>query len=261
MPTAVSSLNNPEEIITGVDGVNSVTEKYWQKLYTHPPAPDVPKPWLQTLLVTAVKMCIQQNPFVSPLLASPADFRAMLQKGNHRPAPGPNGREKWIIKNLLDNALALVLDLHNYIVMNVRFPGDLRDMSLTYMHKRGVHTNVSNWRGVMLSNFLMNSPMTWLNYNLAPYVSKLCIIPETQVTTNQGVQTRDIMSFLASVKCCMEWNHQMIYALQHDQMKGFDYLTPQRFYDAIDAYGLLPSIIDLDKAKITQRPLSKPHTE
>ena len=43
----------------------------------------------------------------------------------------------------------------------------------------------------------------------------------------------------------MEWNHQMIYALQHDQMKGFDYLAPQRFFDAIDAYGLLPSIIDL----------------
>ena len=40
----------------------------------------------------------------------------------------------------------------------------------------------------------------------------------------------------------------MVYALQCDQMKGFDYLPPQGFYDAIDAYGLLPSIINLDKA-------------
>ena len=31
-------------------------------------------------------------------------------------------------------------------------------------------------------------------------------------------------------------------------MKGFDYLALQGFYDAIDAYGLPPSIIDLDKA-------------
>ena len=100
----------------------------------------------------------------------------------------------------------------------------------------------------MLSNFLANSPMMWLNYNLVLYASKLCIIPEIQVTTNQGVQTRDIMSFLSSVKCYMEWNHQMVYTLQCDQMKGFNYLTLQVFYDAIDAYGLLPSIIDLDKA-------------
>ena len=145
MPTAINSLDNPEEIVTGADGVNSVTENYWQKLYTHPPAPDVPKPWLQTPLITAVKTRIQQNPFVWPLLASPANFRAMLQKGNHRPAPGPDGWEKWIIKNLSDNALALVLDLHNYIIMNARFPGDLKDMWLTYIHKRGVCTTLSNW--------------------------------------------------------------------------------------------------------------------
>ena len=100
----------------------------------------------------------------------------------------------------------------------------------------------------MLSNFLANSPMTWLNYNLVPYALKLRIIPETQVTTNQGVQMRDIMSFLASVKCYVEQNHQTVYTLQHDQMKGFNYLAPQGFYDAIDAYGLPPSIIDLDKA-------------
>ena len=100
----------------------------------------------------------------------------------------------------------------------------------------------------MLSNFLANSPMTWLNYNLVPYVSKLHIIPEMQVATNQGVQMQDIMSFLASVKCYVEWNHQTVYALQRDQMKGFDYLALQEFYDAIDAYGLLPSIINLDKA-------------
>lgn len=31
-------------------------------------------------------------------------------------------------------------------------------------------------------------------------------------------------------------------------MKGFDYLAPQGFYDAIDAYGFPSSIIELDKA-------------
>ena len=91
-------------------------------------------------------------------------------------------------------SLSLVLDLHNYEVMNSKLPGDIKDMWLTYLHKRGIRTDLINCRGLMVSNFLANSPMTWLNYKLIPYVAKLNIIPETQVATQQGVQTRDVMS-------------------------------------------------------------------
>jgi hypothetical protein len=34
-------------------------------------------------------------------------------------------------------------------------------------------------------------------------------------------------------------------------MKGFDYLAPEGFYDAISAYGLPDAIIDIDKATQT----------
>ena len=162
--------------------------------------------------------------------------------------PGPDEWEKWCIKNLSDFALSLVLDLHNYEVMHSKFPGDVKDMWLTYIHKRGIRTNLVNYRGLMLSNFLANSPMTWLNYKLIPYVAKLNIIPEMQVATQQGVQTCDVMSYLSSVKCYAERHHQMIYALQCDQMKGFDYLAPSGFYDALKAYGLPDTICDIDKA-------------
>jgi len=64
-----------------------------------------------------------------------ADFRALLQRGNSRLSLGPDGWEKWIIKSLSDNVLALVLDLHNYQVMNSCFPGDIKDMWLTMFHK------------------------------------------------------------------------------------------------------------------------------
>jgi len=90
--------------------------------------------------------------------------------------------------------------------------------------------------------------MTWLTNLLTAYTSKLGIIPETQVATQQGVQTRDVISYLSSVKCFAQRNGQTIYALQRDQMKGFDYLAPQGFYDAIQAYGLPLAITDLDRA-------------
>ncbi|KAF9017343.1 hypothetical protein BDZ89DRAFT_380028 [Hymenopellis radicata] len=113
--------------------------------------------------------------------------------------------------------------------MNARFPGDVTDMWLTYFHKRGLQTDLSNWRGIMLSNFLANSPLTWLNYKLIPYAAKFNLIPDTQVATQRGVQTRDIVSYLSQVKCYAERSRTPIYALQRDQMKGFDYLSPQGF--------------------------------
>jgi hypothetical protein len=40
----------------------------------------------------------------------------------------------------------------------------------------------------------------------------------------------------------------MVYAIQRDQIKGFNYLSPNGFYDAIRVYGLPDEIIKLDTA-------------
>ena len=173
----------------------------------------------------------------------------MIRRGNSKPSPGSDGWEKWTVKLLSNDTLNLVLDLHNYHwVMNSRFPGDIKDMWLTMFHKRGLRTDLQNWRGLLLSNFLANSPMTWLNASLIRYSAEKRILPDTQVAAQPGVQTRDLMSYLSGVKCWANRNKQPVYALKRDQMKGFDYLSPEGFYDAVHAYGLPESIIDLDFA-------------
>jgi len=116
-------------------------------------------------------------------------------------------------------------------------------MWLMMFHK-WIHTDLSNWRGLLLSNVLANSPMAWLNCCL----SEKGILPDTQVAVQPGVQTCDLMSFLTSVKCWATRHKEPVYALEHDQMKGFDYLVPEGFHDTIRSYGLLQSIIDIDKA-------------
>lgn len=172
----------------------------------------------------------------------------MLRRGNSRPAPGPDQWEKWTVKSLSDKALSLVLVLHNYQVMHSRFPGDIKDMWLTMFHKRNLRTDLQNWRGLLLSNFLANSPMSWLNFCLIHYSAEKRILPDTQVAAQPGVQTRDLMSFLATIKCWATRHKQTVYAIKQDQMKGFDYLSPDGFYDAVRAYGLPEAIIDLDRA-------------
>jgi hypothetical protein len=198
--------------------------------------------------VTDVRDRVARDPFIWPKLTNVDDFQAMLRCGNHQPVPGPDGWGKWLVKNLSDSMLCLVLDLLNFIIMHLYFPGNLKDMWLTMFYKQGICTNLTNWHGLVISNFLANTPMMWLNYLLVPYAAHKQLILETQVATQQGVQTRAMMSYLSTIKLFANCHKQTVYALQQDQMKGFDYLHPQGFYDAISAYGLPLEIIKLDKA-------------
>ncbi|KAF8221575.1 hypothetical protein L208DRAFT_1149356, partial [Tricholoma matsutake] len=253
LPTVVNSNSTPGVILTDPASVAEETRLYFTGLYKHSAPPDKPKPWLTTPSVSIVKGRVMDDPFVWPIAANLADFCAMLHKGNPHPSPGPDGWEKWCVKNLSDKVLQLVLDLHNYSVINTSFPGDIKDTHLTYFHKRGICTDLSNWRGLLISNFLANSPMTWLNFKLSPYAAWMGIIPETQVATQPGVQTRDPQRWAgtALLSRLKTWSHctkTPLYLLKQDQMKGFDYLVPQGFYDACTAYNLPPAIAELDRA-------------
>ncbi|EJD45292.1 hypothetical protein AURDEDRAFT_43389, partial [Auricularia subglabra TFB-10046 SS5] len=75
----------------------------------------------------------------------------------------------------------------------------------------------------------------WLNHLLMPYVARMGILPETQIASHKGVQVRDLTSFLSGVQCWAQRHKTTVYALKRDQMKGFDRLAPQGFYDAIVA--------------------------
>jgi hypothetical protein len=252
LPLALNDLDQPDKLVCDPEGVKATTRKYFEQLYDHSRVRELPKPWLTTPSVTTVKNRVVNDQFQWPRKASLADFRAMIRRGNHRPSPGPDRWEKWTIKSLSDRALSLVLDLHNYEVMNSCFPGNITDIWLTTIFKRGLRTDLKNWRGVSFSNFLANSPMTWLNQCLIRYAAEKSILPDTQVAAQPGVQTCDLMSYLAGIKCWANRHKQPIYAIKRDQMKGFDYLSPEGFYDAIRAYGLPSTIIDLDKAAQAQ---------
>ena len=201
LPLTLNDLDQPEKLVCDPEGVKTTTCKYFEHLYDHSRVCELPKPWLTTPSVTSVKNRVDSDQFQWPRKASLADFRAMIRRGNHHPSPGPDRWEKWTIKSLSDSALSLILDLHNYKVMNSCFPGNITDIWLMTIFKHGLHTDLKNWRGVSFSNFLANSPMTWLNQCLIRYAAEKSILPDTQVAAQPGVQTRNLMSYLAGIKC------------------------------------------------------------
>jgi hypothetical protein len=189
LPFTLNDLDEPDKLICDPKGVKATTCEYFKRLYDHTRIPEMPKPWIETSLVAQVKAHVLNGNFQWPQKATLADFCAMIRRGNHQPSPGPDQWEKWMIKSLLDETLSLVLDLHNYEVVNLCFPGTIKDMWLTTIYKRGIQTDLNNWRGLLFNNFLANSPMTWLNQCLIHYAAEKCILPDTQVTAQPGVQT------------------------------------------------------------------------
>lgn len=242
------------DLLADPASVKEGTIRYFSKLYDHPPPPDVPKPWLLAPEVLAVKARVLANPFRWPHPMTLAEFRSLLRRGNPRPSPGPDGWEKWCIKSLSDTALQVVLDLVNYEIVTSTIPANLRGMTLATLHKRGATTVLSNKRGVMFSNFLSNTPFAWLNWKLNEYNSLHHLIPQSQVATQQGVQGRDLISFLAQVETWSTRTKTPVYILKRDQQKGFDFLSPTGFHDGVRAYGLPQSIIDLDTSAQTDVP-------
>lgn len=198
--------------------------------------------------VKQVSNNVSADPFPWPLTMDLQNLKLLLRKGNARPTPGPDGWEKWFLKFLSDSALEIVLKLVNYIISSSHFPSCLKPTNISTIHKKGPNTILSNYRGIACSNFLLNLPFAWLNYHLTPFLTKHKIIPDCQIATQPGTQGRDLISFISQYECWASRENVPLYVLQRDQKKGFDMLEPEGFYDAIRAYNLPESIIQLDRS-------------
>ncbi|TFY51956.1 hypothetical protein EVJ58_g10282 [Rhodofomes roseus] len=253
-PVALTSPGCPGEFVTTPDGIKNATRSYFTTLFTRQDRPQSQKPWMTTPSVQAIRDRTKREPFVWPQPLTLSSLRTLLRRGNPKPAPGPDGWEKWCIKALHDNALHTVLSLLNYIISSSHFPPSVKPSTLSTIHKRGDRTDLANYRGICCSNFLVNTPFAWMNSLLSPYLSRMGILPQGQIATQPGVQARDLTAFLSMLETWSARTRTPLYVLRRDQQKGFDRLEPQGFYDAVAAYGLPNSLVDFDRSAQTDVP-------
>ncbi len=138
----------------------------------------------------------------------------------------------------------------NFEIINSTIPHFhfLNQATLLTMHKWGLTTQLKNKCGVMLSNFLTSLPFAWLSLCLNQYNTAHPLIPQSQIATQCGVQGQDLTSFLAQLHSWAVCANQPLYILKHDQQKGFNFLAPEGFYNAITTYGLPLEIAQLDQS-------------
>ncbi|KAI0369227.1 hypothetical protein BV20DRAFT_1053297 [Pilatotrama ljubarskyi] len=211
---ALQSPDDPSILVTSASGIKEATVRYFSSLFTRTPRVPSQKPWMTTPSIAHIHL------------------RMLLRKGNPRPSPGPDLWEKWCIKALSDSALS-----HS-----------VKPAIVSTIFKRGVRTDLANYRGITCSNLLKNLPFAGRNQLLAPYAAEHGILPQTQVATQPRVQARDLVSFLAQVDVYAHRHKQPLFVLRRDQQKGFDRLEPEGFYDAVQAYGLPRALADLDRS-------------
>lgn len=79
---------------------------------------------------------------------------------------------------------------------------------------------------------------TIFTHSLQDYAQERNLIPAERIATQNGVQGRDMISFLAQLDAAFKRMGISVYSLVRDQMKGFDLLCPLAAKDAYRFFGI-----------------------
>src|SRR5947207_5113884 len=241
-----------ETTVAAPEEVRKAYEEYFTNLFkkqnVHGELGHAEKPWLRSG-VTGIfqERSAQLKPQWPPQIDSNSLLR-ILKKGNPFPSPGPDLWEKWCVRHLPEEALAIITELVRYILDKNYFPSYLKETTLLTIHKKGDITKLANYRGIMLTNTLMTIAISFEATMLQEWADRLDLLPNLQAATRPGAQGRDVTNFLSMVEAWSNRNNKSVYILKKDQKKGFDFLSLQCFYDCVDFYGLPSQIKDFDKA-------------
>ncbi|KAL8276302.1 hypothetical protein RQP46_011297 [Phenoliferia psychrophenolica] len=116
-----------------------------------------------------------------------------------------------------DEALTQVLHLVNYVIMHNYFPESIQSMLLMLIHKKNSVTELKNYRGITLANFIAVIATSRYTQCLQQYAWKHGLLPEDCWARAHGLP---------------------LYWFKRDQKGGYDKISPQGWKDAVQFYGL-----------------------
>ena len=111
-------------------------------------------------------------------------------------------------------------------------------MLLLLLHKNGSVTELKNYRGITLANFISVIASSWYTHLLQQYAWKHDLLPEGQSAAKGGVQTRDMLSFLSQAGCWAGLRRLVLSWIKRDQAGGYDRVSEQGWADAVVLHSL-----------------------
>lgn len=251
--TKRSDSGEPETLEHQPEEKLHVWSAHFKKVLQRPAPPTQPKPWMLTSGPLAEGSPDKGGEdFVWPRPLSLPALRGVLGKGNPRPSPGPDGWEKWALRNASDEFLQIVIALANYIITHSYFPEQLKEAFITPRFKRGDFTDPKNYRGIAHSNLLYNIVSTWFGTSLRDHVWRKGLLNPTQISGQAGVQPGDALSLLEQLDVCLSANEETAFVLKRDHVQGYDQLHASAFEDALEYFGFNPAVTAFERARIGQ---------
>lgn len=225
---------------------------YLEVLLHRDEKPDGDKPWLRSEACARYREANRgANGFEWPRVMNLDDLYEVLRKGNSKPSPGPDGWEKWALKQSGSDFLTLVLRLCNYTIVNNYFPPPLKENYISPLYKRGDVTDPRNYRGIVFANCLHNLIASWCTRKLQEFVWRRSLLPPTQIASQRGVRSSDLTHFLNEVDHAAKLNGDTIWVCKRDHEKGFDNLYRTAAPDAYHFFGL-DQLIAFEQARTLQ---------
>lgn len=251
--TTAPVYQTPEGLVVSnpTDKLNTLRTHFETLLHRPPPPPTEDRPWLNSTFARDTREKLQRDPDLAvwPQPMTLPDLRSVLTSGNPNPSPGPDGIEKWMLRCASDDFLQRVLDICNYAIMHNSFPDPMKENYLSPLYKRGDPSLPSNYRGIVFANCIQSLTGAWFARCLQRMSWRLQLLPDTQIATQKGVRPADMTNFLAMVDRLARNNGDTLYAIKRDHTKGFDFMSPKGFEDAVRAYGLPEQLIHFERAR------------
>lgn len=229
-------------------------DEHFQSLYhRHPPNASADRPWMASTASEKMKeRTAGDNNFSWPRMATVDTLRVLLIRGNPKPAPGPDGWERWALRRTNDRFLALIIDLLNYTVRTNHFPERVKGNWIVPLPKpKDDLSDLKNWRGIVHANCLFQIITSWFSTDFQAWVWDRGLLAPTQVATQQGVQISDLTAFLEHIDASAALTKTSVLAIKRDHVKGFDYLGEQAYLDSLAFFGVNPLVAQFEKARTT----------
>ena len=155
-------------------------------------------------------------------------IRAINKSKNNKSSSGPIVNE--MLKANPTSISHILIQLFLYILETQKFPKTWNLSLIKPVHKSGLQTKCTNYRGLCISNHLSKIFTSILNERLESYVKLKHILPHQSLGFRKGFRTEDAMFILSTILDTYAKRGSKVYACFVDFSKFYDTISHDHLF-------------------------------
>ena len=185
------------------------------------------------------------NPVIKPINCS--EMSGILNRLRSKAKSANNHASPYFLKLLCPTIVPLLCKVFNWSLTSGMFPNQWCESVLFFIHKKGPHSDPSNYRSICIENPFLKAFMSLLASRFSTFAEDNDLLPPTQFGFRRGLSCLTATSLL----------HNLVYTrLKNRAAKGHDKATYACFVDFQKAFDSIDRSILLTKLQLMGFPTS-----